>query len=118
MPALNIGEPVRYALPMARLIKVECPQCGAALDIGRMNQSVTCRFCDTPFWIQSPKAAVAPPAGQRVVHLTSQQSAKLVGGLFAFILGSLGAFLVVFALGFLAIVAATFGLIWLMSRLK
>lgn len=103
---------------MVRLIKVECPQCGAALDIRQVDQSVTCGFCDTTFWIQGPKAAVPPPADQRVVQLTSQQSAKLVGGVFAFILGSLGAFLVVFVLGFLAIIAATFGMIWLMSKVK
>ncbi|MBW2527215.1 MAG: hypothetical protein JRI23_23745 [Deltaproteobacteria bacterium] len=107
---------------MPRLVKADCPGCGANIDIRKADSYVTCAYCGAQSWVQRPDAPRPPPANHHVVTLSREQSRRLAGGIVAsvsaLVVGGIGLFLIIFLVGMGLIIAATLGLIHFMSGLQ
>lgn len=56
---------------MAALIPVQCPHCGAKVEVDPDLDRTTCRYCGITSWIDRPGAQrPKPPPNTRVIHLS------------------------------------------------
>lgn len=55
---------------MAALVPVQCPQCGAKVEVDPDMTQTTCRYCGTTSWVERPDVhRPKPPPNTRVIHL-------------------------------------------------
>lgn len=69
-------------MPMPRLVKVSCPQCGAGMRLDPTAQMVTCSFCGQSSFVQlaNNPAPVPPNDGQNygTIHVRRNAQAKAI----------------------------------------
>lgn len=55
---------------MAALVPVQCPQCGAKVEVDPDMSQTTCRYCGTTSWVERPDVQrPKPPPNTRVIHI-------------------------------------------------
>ncbi|MFO0761288.1 MAG: hypothetical protein U0359_32720 [Byssovorax sp.] len=71
-------------MPSARLLQVNCPQCGAHLQFSADDEVVTCRYCGASSLVASllplvPQAQPAPPVNRGGVFVLAMAAFIMVG---------------------------------------
>lgn len=65
---------------MAALVPVQCPQCGAKVDVDPDDTQTTCRYCGTLSWVQRPDVRrPKPPPNTRVIYVPAPPQAQWPG---------------------------------------